>query len=40
MSKRAIHKAVMESLALVGASVLQIYLLRRLFEKKLGTSRV
>lgn len=40
MGKRAIHKAIMESLALVGASVLQIYLLRRLFEKKLGTSRV
>ncbi|XP_021740736.1 cellulose synthase-like protein E6 isoform X2 [Chenopodium quinoa] len=40
MSKRAIHKAVMESFALVGASVLQIYLLQRLFERKLGTSRV
>uniref|UniRef100_A0A803MWN5 GOLD domain-containing protein n=1 Tax=Chenopodium quinoa TaxID=63459 RepID=A0A803MWN5_CHEQI len=40
MSKRALHKAVMESFALVGASVLQIYLLRRLFERKLGTSRV
>ncbi|XP_021746460.1 transmembrane emp24 domain-containing protein p24beta2-like isoform X1 [Chenopodium quinoa] len=40
MSKRAIHKAVTESFALVGASVLQIYLLWRLFERKLGTSRV
>lgn len=40
MSRRAIHKAIFESLALVGASVLQVYLLRRLFERKLGTSRV
>ncbi|XP_010252793.1 PREDICTED: transmembrane emp24 domain-containing protein p24beta2 [Nelumbo nucifera] len=40
MSRRAIHKAVFESAALIGASVLQVYLLRRLFERKLGTSRV
>ncbi|XP_074320121.1 transmembrane emp24 domain-containing protein p24beta2-like [Silene latifolia] len=40
MAKRAIHKAILESLALVGASVLQIYLLQRLFERKRGTSRV
>ncbi|KAF8414276.1 hypothetical protein HHK36_002277 [Tetracentron sinense] len=40
MSRRAIHKAMFESAALVGASVLQVYLLRRLFERKLGTSRV
>ncbi|KAK7299822.1 hypothetical protein RJT34_10650 [Clitoria ternatea] len=40
MSRRAIHKAIFESLALVGASVLQVYLLQRLFERKLGTSRV
>ncbi|XP_038887290.1 transmembrane emp24 domain-containing protein p24beta2 [Benincasa hispida] len=40
MSKRAIHKAMFESAALVGASVLQVYLLQRLFERKLGTSRV
>ncbi|KAL2945058.1 Transmembrane emp24 domain-containing protein p24beta2 [Bienertia sinuspersici] len=40
LSKRAIHKAILESIALVGATVLQVYLLRRLFEKKLGTSRV
>ncbi|KAK1293094.1 Transmembrane emp24 domain-containing protein p24beta2 [Acorus calamus] len=40
MSRRAIHKAIIESMALVAASVLQIYLLRRLFERKLGTSRV
>lgn len=40
MGRRAIHKAIFESAALVGASVLQVYLLRRLFERKLGTSRV
>ncbi|XP_042459403.1 transmembrane emp24 domain-containing protein p24beta2-like [Zingiber officinale] len=40
MSRRAIHKALIESAALIGASVLQVYLLRRLFERKLGTSRV
>ncbi|KAI8557453.1 hypothetical protein RHMOL_Rhmol04G0012200 [Rhododendron molle] len=40
MSKRILHKALWESAALIGASVLQVYLLRRLFERKLGTSRV
>ncbi|CBI28463.3 hypothetical protein VitviT2T_018176 [Vitis vinifera] len=40
MSQRAVHKAMFESVALVGASVLQIYLLQRLFERKLGISRV
>ncbi|KAJ3708912.1 hypothetical protein LUZ61_012617 [Rhynchospora tenuis] len=40
MSKRAIQKAIFESLALIGASVLQVFLLRRLFERKLGTTRV
>ncbi|KAG5254711.1 emp24/gp25L/p24 family protein [Salix suchowensis] len=40
MSRRTIHKALFESAALVGASVLQVYLLRRLFERKLGMSRV
>ncbi|CAJ2633560.1 transmembrane emp24 domain-containing protein p24beta2-like [Trifolium pratense] len=40
MSRRAIHKAIFESAALIGASALQVYLLRRLFERKLGTSRV
>ncbi|XP_058082844.1 transmembrane emp24 domain-containing protein p24beta2-like [Magnolia sinica] len=40
MSRRAIHKAIFESAALIGVSVLQVYLLRRLFEQKLGTSRV
>ncbi|XP_068642679.1 transmembrane emp24 domain-containing protein p24beta2-like [Aristolochia californica] len=38
MSQRAIHKATIESAALIGASVLQVYLLRRLFERKLGSS--
>jgi len=36
MSSRAIHKALLESAALIGASTLQVYLLRRLFERKLG----
>ncbi|KAF5443186.1 hypothetical protein F2P56_035767 [Juglans regia] len=40
MSQRAVHKAFFESAALIGASVLQVYLLRRLFERKLGMSRV
>lgn len=40
MSRRAVHKALFESAALIGASALQVYLLRRLFERKLGTSRV
>lgn len=40
MGRRAVHKAFFESAALVGASVLQVYLLRRLFERKLGMSRV
>ncbi|MQM09650.1 hypothetical protein Taro_042526 [Colocasia esculenta] len=40
MSRGAVHKALFESAALIGASVLQVYLLRRLFERKLGTSRV
>ncbi|KAK1435580.1 hypothetical protein QVD17_01346 [Tagetes erecta] len=40
MSSRAMHKAFIESAALIGASVLQVYLLIRLFERKLGMSRV
>ncbi|CAL0307310.1 unnamed protein product [Lupinus luteus] len=40
MSKRAVHKAIFESVALIGASALQVYLLQRLFAKKLGISRV
>ncbi|XP_062153516.1 transmembrane emp24 domain-containing protein p24beta2-like [Alnus glutinosa] len=38
MSQRAVHKAILESAALVGASVLQVYLLKCLFNRKLGTS--
>ncbi|KAK7299823.1 hypothetical protein RJT34_10651 [Clitoria ternatea] len=40
MCRRTIHKAIFESLALMGASALQVYLLQRLFERKLGASRV
>ncbi|XP_059662385.1 transmembrane emp24 domain-containing protein p24beta2-like [Cornus florida] len=40
MSRTAVQKALFESAALIGASVLQVYLLRRLFERKLGMSRV
>lgn len=40
MSRRAMHKAMFESVALIGASALQVYLLQRLFERRLGTSRV
>lgn len=40
MSRRTMHKAFFESAALIGASVLQVYLLKRLFERKLGASRV
>eukprot|EP01018_Ginkgo_biloba_P018012 Gb_12384 [translate_table: standard] len=40
MSRRVIHKAFFESIALVGVSLLQVYLLRRLFERKLGNTRV
>ncbi|KAI4389704.1 hypothetical protein MLD38_001904 [Melastoma candidum] len=40
MSRRAVQKAFFESAALIGASVLQVYLLRRLFDRKLGISRV
>ncbi|KAH7660211.1 Transmembrane emp24 domain-containing protein [Dioscorea alata] len=40
MSRRTIHKAMFESAALIGVSILQVVLLRRLFERKLGTSRV
>ncbi|KAE8691150.1 hypothetical protein F3Y22_tig00110893pilonHSYRG01332 [Hibiscus syriacus] len=39
MSITAVHKALCESAALVGASVLQVYLLRLLFERKLGMSQ-
>ncbi|KAL6601786.1 hypothetical protein ACP70R_045006 [Stipagrostis hirtigluma subsp. patula] len=40
MGRRAVHKALFESAALVAASVVQAYLLRRLFERKMGMSRV
>ncbi|KAF7833182.1 transmembrane emp24 domain-containing protein p24beta2-like [Senna tora] len=40
LSRRAVHKAIFESAALIGTSALQVYLLRRLFERRLGTSRV
>ncbi|KAE8685878.1 Emp24/gp25L/p24 family/GOLD family protein isoform 2 [Hibiscus syriacus] len=40
MGRRALHKAMLESVALVAASILQIFLLKRMFERKLGTSRV
>ncbi|XP_060187002.1 cellulose synthase-like protein E1 [Lycium barbarum] len=40
MSKRAMYKALFECSALIGVSVLQVYLLKHLFERKLGQSRV
>ncbi|KAL6137064.1 hypothetical protein ACLB2K_062359 [Fragaria x ananassa] len=40
MSQRATHKAMFESAALIGTSFLQVFLLKRLFERKLGSSRV
>ncbi|OIW09666.1 hypothetical protein TanjilG_11053 [Lupinus angustifolius] len=40
MSTRTLHKAILEAIALIGASILQIYLIRRLFERKLGVTRV
>lgn len=36
LSSRTLHKAILESMALMGASALQVYLLRRLFERKLA----
>ncbi|KAK4343532.1 hypothetical protein RND71_036626 [Anisodus tanguticus] len=40
MSQRAITKALLESVTLVGVCFLQVFLLQRLFEKKLQTVRV
>ncbi|XP_009616557.1 transmembrane emp24 domain-containing protein p24beta2-like [Nicotiana tomentosiformis] len=40
MSQRAITKAILESVTLVGVSFLQVFLLQRLFEKKIRTIRV
>ncbi|CAL1381889.1 unnamed protein product [Linum trigynum] len=37
MSKKAMNKVMIESAALIGASFLQVYLLRCLFERKLGS---
>ncbi|KAG8387174.1 hypothetical protein BUALT_Bualt03G0225900 [Buddleja alternifolia] len=39
MSQKAIYKAIFESIALVGASFLQVFLLQRLLDRKLGTYR-
>ncbi|MBA0791239.1 hypothetical protein Gohar_015831 [Gossypium harknessii] len=40
LGRRALHKAMFESVALIAASILQVFLLKRMFERKLGTSRV
>ncbi|KAJ0113547.1 hypothetical protein Patl1_01811 [Pistacia atlantica] len=40
MSKRALQKAMFESAFLIGASVLQAFLLKHLFDRKRGISRV
>ncbi|XP_022886868.1 transmembrane emp24 domain-containing protein p24beta2-like [Olea europaea var. sylvestris] len=40
MRRGAIQKAILESVALIGSSVLQLYLLRRIFEHKRRISRV
>ncbi|KAH7352989.1 hypothetical protein KP509_19G073800 [Ceratopteris richardii] len=40
LSRRLVHRAVLEAVALVAVSVLQVYLLRRLFDRKLNLSRV
>eukprot|EP00252_Welwitschia_mirabilis_P004751 TRINITY_DN1504_c0_g1_i1.p1 TRINITY_DN1504_c0_g1~~TRINITY_DN1504_c0_g1_i1.p1 ORF type:complete len:213 (-),score=40.34 TRINITY_DN1504_c0_g1_i1:142-780(-) len=40
MSRRIIHKAIIESAALVCVSFFQVYLLRRLFDRKLSSTRV
>lgn len=40
MSKRALQKAMFESAFLVGASVLQVFLLKHLFDRKRGLPRV
>ncbi|CAN1811823.1 Transmembrane emp24 domain-containing protein p24beta2 [Linum perenne] len=36
LNRKATHKALLESAALVGSSCLQFYLLRRLFDRKFG----
>jgi hypothetical protein len=40
MSRRFLYKAIVEAVALIGCSVIQVALLQRLFERKLGHSRV
>ncbi|KAK8674316.1 hypothetical protein V6N13_112609 [Hibiscus sabdariffa] len=40
LGQRALQKAMFESAALIAASILQVFLLKRMFERKLGTSRV
>ncbi|KAJ4730245.1 Transmembrane emp24 domain-containing protein [Melia azedarach] len=40
MSRRAIHKAMFESAFLIAASFLQVYLLKHLFDRKTGITRV
>ncbi|KAK4484751.1 hypothetical protein RD792_007345 [Penstemon davidsonii] len=40
LSRSAIYKALFESTVLIAASGLQVYILRRLFERKLGAIRV
>ncbi|GLT61704.1 hypothetical protein SLA2020_343910 [Shorea laevis] len=40
MSKRAVDKAFVESAALIGVSILQVYLLQRLFNRKIGMFRI
>nr|KJB81606.1 hypothetical protein B456_013G151700 [Gossypium raimondii] len=40
MSQKAVHKALYEAAALIGASLLQVFLLRRLFDWKLAMPRV
>ncbi|XP_054797501.1 transmembrane emp24 domain-containing protein p24beta2-like [Prosopis cineraria] len=40
LSSRAVQKAIFESAVLIGGSLLQVFLLRRLFEQKGGPPRV
>ncbi|KAH7290638.1 hypothetical protein KP509_30G057600 [Ceratopteris richardii] len=40
LSRRLVHRAFLEAVVLVGISVFQVYLLCRLFNKKLNSSRV
>eukprot|EP00245_Coleochaete_scutata_P004225 TRINITY_DN16516_c0_g1_i1.p1 TRINITY_DN16516_c0_g1~~TRINITY_DN16516_c0_g1_i1.p1 ORF type:complete len:217 (+),score=42.39 TRINITY_DN16516_c0_g1_i1:71-721(+) len=40
LNRRVMYKAALEAVAMIGASLLQVYLLRRLFEKKFSKVRV